>query len=126
MRLYSVALASLAVNAPLRWTDNLLTLHDIEDVRSETRGVARKIGYSALLRLAVIRDLHSRLGLGVGDAVALSARLLEPDAGAQIDLGCFRLSLDLPSLQQSLQDRLRDVIESAPQPRRGRPPGKRK
>jgi hypothetical protein len=122
LRFYGVAIASLAIDAPEKWTDNLLSQHDIPDVLSGRRGVARRVSRVALVRIALIRQLHVLAGLAVAEAVAVAEQLLASVAG-EVRLGRhLTLSLDLPSLERELDHRLSDALESAPAPRRGRPP----
>src|SRR5919112_2022082 len=99
MRLYDVAVASLAIDSPLKWTDNLLAHHAIPEVRSRARGVARGISWTGLVRIALIRELHLALGCGVREAVALSDLMLSaPDGviapGRFLSLGFERRALD--------------------------------
>ena len=122
MRSYDVAIASLAIDAPSKWTDNLLSQHRLPDVVSERRGVARRISYSGLVRLALIRQLHVELALGVGDAVRVADQLLDSGGTGVYESGQLRLTVDRPALERALDLRLTEVLESAPAPRRGRPP----
>ena len=124
MRSYSVAISSLAISAPHKWLDNLLSHCPIPDVGSERRGVARRIPHSALLRLALTRELHLELGMGVRDALALAGDLLSSSDGAVSRGGHLRVTCDRRALEQSVGARLRDALESAPTPRRGRPAGR--
>lgn len=121
MRLYSVAVASLAIDAPLKWTDNLIAHHDIPDVRSRTRGVARGVSWAGLVRIALVRELHVALGCGVREAVALSDALLQSPAES-LKVGRWAtVAFDRRALEQDLQRGLAEALESAPRPRRGRP-----
>jgi hypothetical protein len=121
MRLYNVAVASLAIEAPTKWTDNLIAHHAIPDVRSRNRGVARGISWAGLVRIALVRELHVALGCSVRDAVALSDLLLQSPAG-NLQLGRWTtVGFDRRALEQDLQGRLAEALESAPRPRRGRP-----
>ena len=122
MRFYDVAVASLAIDAPIKWTDNLLCQHRLPGVVSERRGVARRISYLGLVRLALIRQLHVQLALGVGDAVRVADRLFDSGGTGVYASGQLRLSVDRPALERALDLRLTEVLESAPAPRRGRPP----
>ena len=124
MRLYSVAVTSLAVGAPLKWTDNLVAHHDIPEVRSTRRGVARAASWTGVVRIAVIRALHLELGCSVHEAVALSDALLQAPNGTVMLGGRLTLAVDRAALERELQARLADVLESAPRPRRGRPAGR--
>ena len=124
MRFYDVAMASLAIDAPVKWTDNVLSQHRVSDVVSAHRGVARRIPHTALLHLALIRELHADLGLSVRDALGLARQLLAPDGDGEAWRGSVRIRCDRASLERSLDLRLRDALESAPAPRRGRPPSR--
>jgi hypothetical protein len=124
MRFYSVAVAALAIDAPLKWTDNLLAHHAIAEVAHRQRGVARGISWHALVRLAVIRQLHVLLGCGVREAVALSGHLLDSAHGSSLSVGALTILLEQDALERDLHARLKDALESAPRPRRGRPPAK--
>ena len=121
MRSYDVAIASLAIGAPRKWIDNLLSHHQVPDVVLERRGVARRIPHSALVRLALVRELHVQLGLGVRDALVLAGDLLSSGAGGVHHRGHLRVTCDHSSLEEMVSARLRDALESAPVPRRGRP-----
>jgi hypothetical protein len=125
MRYYDVALASLAIAAPVKWTDNLLSHHEIPGVVAHRRGVARRLSYLAVLHLAVVRELHLSLGTSARDAVAMAVQLLAERSAAVHRSGHLRVTLDRPALEQALDLRLRDALESAPTPRRGRPPRRR-
>lgn len=88
------------------------------------RGVARRIPRPALLALALTRELHVGLGLGVRDALRLAIALLAEEGGGEWRDGAIRLVLDRGALERALDERLRVALESAPAPRRGRPPGR--
>ena len=121
MRLYDIGLASFAIDAPLKWTDNLLSQHFVPGVRSIKRGVARQFSYQTLVRLAIIRQLHTSFGVSVAEAVKIADELWESD-GHFYSVGPLRLILDMQALEHTLQDRLRDAHESVPVRKRGRPP----
>ena len=121
MRLYSVAVASVAIEAPEKWTDNLIAHHVLAGVQSRARGVARGISWPALVHIALIRVLHTRMGCSVRDAVSFAAALLaSPDnllaAGPHLTL-----AFDRERFERDLHRHLADALESAPRPRRGRP-----
>lgn len=124
MRLYDVAVAALVIRAPQKWLDNLLSHHDVPDIAAARRGVARRIPYSALMNLALARDLHVEVGLSVRDAVRLAAQLLLAEGHGVHESGHVRVTFDREGLERALDARLRDVLESAPAPRRGRPSGR--
>ena len=121
MRLYSVAVASLAIDAPVKWTDNLIAHHVIPDVHSRARGIPRGVSWVGLVRITLIRELHQALGCGVREAVALSDRLLRaPDHVVTVGRWST-LGFDRRGLEEDLRRRLAEALESAPRPRRGRP-----
>jgi hypothetical protein len=124
MRLYDVAIAALAIGAPQKWVDNLLSHHDVPGVVTARRGVARRIPHSALMQLALARDLHVEIGLSVRDALRLAAELLVADSHTVHEGGHVRVTFDRTGLERVLDARLRDALESAPTPRRGRPRGR--
>jgi len=125
MRVYDIAVVTLAIDAPRKWTDNLLSQYQLVEVLSSRQGVARRISYSALIRLSVIRQLHGELGIGVADAVRIAERLLESGRSPVLEVGNLKLTFDLDALRRNLDHRLAIALESAPSPRRGRPPRKR-
>lgn len=124
MRSYSVAISSLAIGAPPKWLDNLLSHFHVPNVAMERRGVARRIPHSSLLLLALARELHLELDLGVRDALALASDLLAADGGVVSRGGHLHVTCDLLALERAVSSRLRDALESAPTPRRGRPAGR--
>jgi hypothetical protein len=121
VRLYSVAVTALAVGAPVKWTDNLLSQHEIPNVRGRARGVARGVAWPAVVQIALIRELHIRLGCGVREAVALAADLLAASAGTLAVGDLLTLGFERDGFERALHVRLADALESAPRPRRGRP-----
>ena len=124
MRRYDIAAATLAIGAPRKWTDNVLSQYDIPDVLSVRQGVPRRISYIALIRLAVIRQLHTELRIGVSDAIQIAARLLDSGQKGVLEVGQLRLGVDYAAVRQAVDARLAMAMESAPAPRRGRPPRK--
>jgi hypothetical protein len=126
MRGYDVAVASLAIDAPTKWTDNVLSQHDVPGVVAARRGVTRRITRAALLHLALTRELHVGLGMGVRDALSFAHELLALDAAdMSLARASLRLGCDHVLLERTLDQRLREALESAPVPRRGRPPRRR-
>jgi len=121
VRSYDVAVASLAIDAPTKWTDNLLSQHSIPDVVSARRGVTRRITHPVLIRIALIRQLHTSIGVSVADAVRIAADLLRPDTPAVYLSGQVSVHVNFKELERVLDDRLAGALESAPSPRRGRP-----
>lgn len=122
MRLYSVAVTALAVDAPVKWTDNLLSQHEIQNIWGRARGVARGVTWPGVVQIALIRELHIRLGCGVREAVALSGDLLQAPEGRTVVGDRLTLGFERDGFERALHARLADALESAPRPRRGRPP----
>ena len=121
MRGYDLRITGLAIRAPGKWIDNLLSQHDVVEVPRARRGVARTISHAALVHLALTRELHVSLGLGVREALRLSRQLLASSKEVGVPTGHLRISVDRETLERTLDARLREVLESAPSPRRGRP-----
>jgi hypothetical protein len=121
VRLYSVAVASVAVKAPEKWTDNLLAHHELAGVHSRARGVARGISWPALVQVALARELHARVGCSVRDAVSFAATLLADPDGLMAPSPYLSVAFDRERFESDLHRRLADALESAPRPRRGRP-----
>ena len=124
MRSYTIAIAALAIGAPHRWMDNILSQFTIPDVISVRRGVARKLSYAAIVRLAIVRQLHTELGIGTGDAVRLTAKMLYSETAGVLESGHLTLSVNWAEVERTENARLADALESHPNRRRGRPPGK--
>jgi hypothetical protein len=121
VRLYSVAVTSLAIQAPEKWTDNLLSQHQLPGVQGRSRGVARGVSWHALVRIALVRELHIRLGCAVRDAVSFADTILTSPASA-IEAGShLTVAFDRIRFEHDLHRRLADALETAPRPRRGRP-----
>lgn len=122
MRSYTVAVTSLAIDAPERWTDNVLCQFVIPGVISVRRGIARKLPHAVVVRLAIIRQLNTSLGVGVGDAIRLTADLLRSEPVGVFESGQLKLVLNMRDVERSVDARLAAALESSPIRRRGRPP----
>jgi hypothetical protein len=122
VRYYDVAMASLAITAPIKWTDNLLSHHVLPGVTARRRGVARRISRDALIVLALTRELHISLDMSVRAAVAAARAMLAPGGAGVLQSGHVRVTVDRASLEHAVDLRLRDALETAPVRRRGRPP----
>jgi hypothetical protein len=59
--------------------------------------------------------------LSVRDALVVADRLLLPGSDDVHQRGHLRVTFDRAGLERALDQRLRDALESAPAPRRGRP-----
>jgi hypothetical protein len=121
VRLYSVAVTSVAIDAPEKWTDNLIAHHGLPGIQSRARGVSRGISWPALLQIALTRELHTQIGCSVRDAVSLAGALLGSPDGVMAPGPHLSMSFDRGRFERDLHRRLVDALESAPRPRRGRP-----
>lgn len=121
MRLYSVAVASVAIDAPEKWTDNLIAHHELEGIQSRARGVARGISWPALVHIALARELHVGIGCSVRDAVSFAAVILAAPESLIATGPHLTLTFARERFEHDLHRRLVDALESAPRPRRGRP-----
>jgi len=121
MRLYNVAVTSVAIEAPEKWTDNLIAHYELPGVQSRARGVARGISWPALVHIALIRELHTRIGCSVRDAVSFAGALLGSPDGMLVASTHLALAFDRMRFEHDLRRHLADALESAPRPRRGRP-----
>lgn len=122
MRSYDVAAASLAIGAPLKWTDNLLSRHSVSGVEQGGQGTTRRLAPGAVLRIAVIRILADSLGISVARALPIAERICDsPVHAAELGGGAGVITVDIPRLERQLAVRLADAVESAPRRARGRP-----
>lgn len=122
MRVYDVAVASLALGVEKKWLDNLLSQHDIAGVEHVARGVTRRLSTRALVTAAAVRDLQHELGVPAGRAVALVARVLAASHHRLELSSALSITLDLTMLERDLEHRLVHAMETAAPRRRGRPP----
>jgi len=121
VRSYSVAVSAFAIGASRKWLDNVLSHFTIPGIAVEKRGVARRIPHATLVHLALARELHTSLAMGVREALQLASDLLAAEGGVVPAGGHLRITWDRMTLEVELSQRLRDALEFAPMPRRGRP-----
>lgn len=119
MRSYDVAVASLAIGAPTKWTDNVIAHNALPGVMKIQRGVARRISHTALLQLVIARQLQTAMGMSAHDAVRIGLALVESGV---VHHGPISISIDLAALERQLAPRIAHALESAPTRPRGRPP----
>ena len=125
-RFYHVAVASVATGSDIRWLDNLLSRHRLRGVERAGQGQVRKISFTGLVHIMVVRHLTETFGMTMTRAVEVAARL-SASGDHQMALGAgLTLHLDLARLQRDLEHRIRDAAEIVVAPRRGRPPRIRK
>ena len=130
MRAYSVDVAALALGVDRKYLDNLLSHHAIPGCIGVRQGVRRRIARDGVTHLAIVIALARELGMPLARAVDLGCRLhaqgavplSAPGSAAATATGELRIALDLTALERRLDLRLAAAIESAREPRRGRPP----
>lgn len=125
-RAYSVAAAAFALDVAPKWLDNFLSQHDVPGVVAAERGVARRIPLSALVLVAIARDLQRELGVGLGRGLEAAVRLVGRDDDASIlSIGeAAVLRVDVAAMRRAIEDRLVIAMEILVAPRRGRPPAR--
>ncbi len=121
---YTVATVALAINADIKWVDNVLSHHAVPGVTQSRQGVPRTISSSGVLQLLLIRRLTETLRLPMELAVE-GAGVLGRD-GRWVIGPALNVEADREGLAEETRARLEYAVEAAPLPRRGRPPGKAK
>jgi hypothetical protein len=120
-RAYTISTAALTLRTSVKWLDNVLSHHVVSGVHAERQGVARRLGIEAILILAVVVLLVQDLGLPIPDAIRLAEALVKADGAYQSRSG-LSVGLELAPLRENVLQRLEAAVETAPIPRRGRPP----
>ena len=123
-RSYSVAAAAFALDVAPKWLDNFLSQHAVPGVVAEERGVARRIPLSALVLVAIARDLQRELGVGLGRGLEAARRLADTNEDiGRLPIGdAAVLRVEVAALRRAIEDRLVIAMEILVAPRRGRPP----
>lgn len=122
MPLYNTATTAAALGVSPKWLDNLLSHNDIQGVATESQGVARRLPLSVVTALALAMDLIDDLAIPAPAALRLASRILSTNGGQLVVPSGLRLSIDLESLHSRVLEQLARAVETAPTPRRGRPP----
>ena len=133
-RAYTLAVAALAIDVTPKWLDNVLSHHDVPGVGRGRQGRRRQIPPVALSLLAIARVLHTELHVPIARALEIATEAVRADAGARgeshgdggerfISRGPhLRIAIDVAALGDDLDRRVREAVEFAATPRRGRPP----
>ena len=120
-RAYTVATAALALGAPIKWVDNILSHNEVPGIRQERQGIARHLSIEGLLVLAITALLMDELGLSPSKAIAVAEGIMK-SSGRYVVRQELTIEIDLSAFRTSLIERLESAVEIAPIPRRGRPP----
>ncbi|HEY8166167.1 MAG TPA: hypothetical protein VIF83_11495 [Gemmatimonadaceae bacterium] len=126
MRGYTLAAAAVTLRVSHKWLDNVLSHHPVPGVRRTRQGVRRLLSPAALHQLEIALVLTRSLGIPFSIAIPLAAEIHE--SGGSLDLPGARrvhIAMDLSALISDVDRRLADAVESAPTPKRGRPPKRR-
>lgn len=122
MPLYNSATTAAALGLPPKWLDNLLSHNDLAGVQAEAQGVSRRLSLSAVLTIALARELIENLGVSSAISLQLAGKLLQLSDSTLVIGQHLQLRVSLTSLRASVLEQLSHAVEAAPTPRRGRPP----
>ena len=117
---YSVRVAALALDVPVKWIDNVLSHHELVGVSRTTHGVPRRLDDNALLALALCRTLAAETGMPIARAASLARDIVESGGRVAIGPG-VALDVALDDVRRGLRARAIDAAEAVFHVRRGRP-----
>jgi hypothetical protein len=120
-RAYTVTTSALALGVSAKWVDNTLSQHRVIGVSQQKQGVARRLSVGALVTLHLSLLLIRDLSIPLGKAIVLSESIVEGRGTAETEAGIV-VQIDLEMVRSRLDEQLESAVESAPVPRRGRPP----
>jgi hypothetical protein len=109
----------MALQAPIKWVDNVLSHHDIRGVDRAKRGVDRHLSFDAIVALSIVWVVARDLGVPLSKAVDIAEQLLDCAQREITTAGGLRIFLDVNGLAEHLNIRLTEVAETAPRMRRG-------
>ena len=121
MPAYSVAAAAVAIEAPLKWVENLLSRYEVPGAEKGMQGAARRLSVETIVSLAIIRDLTVVLGVPVAGAVGWCAAIARGDNTVPEARGRVRIVADMPAIRDHVARGLSRAVESLVTPKRGRP-----
>jgi len=119
---YNTLTAATVLGVTPKWLDNLLSHNDIDGLRSDRQGVARRLSLATITVLSLTKELIDTLDVAAPAALRIAARLLNNPNGYLDVSPRLHLSLRADALKADVLDRLARAVEVAPTPRRGRPP----
>ena len=121
MRAYTVATAAVALGVGAKWVDNVLSHHAIPGVTQSRQGIARRLTGEAVSVLEIALRLTRLFGIPLRRALDLAARLTDRSSGNVNAVDGCELRVDVAAVRSQIEARLREAVEYAPAPRRGRP-----
>ena len=121
---HSVRVAALAIDAPIKWIDNVLSHHELGGVSRTTHGVARRLSDNGLLTLALCRMLTTHAGIPIGRAAWIANSAVASGGRVTLAPG-VALDVSLEEMRRWLRTRAVDAAEAVSHVRRGRPPRQR-
>ena len=122
MPLYNTATVATALQVAPKWLDNLLSHNELAGLHSDSQGVSRRLPLATVIAIALAKELIETLDLSASTAVRIAEDLLRDDNGELTMSPHIRLEVPLDTLRASVMDQLSHAVETAPTPRRGRPP----
>jgi hypothetical protein len=122
MPFYNTATAAAALEVSPKWLDNLLSHNKLDGLESESQGVSRRLSFSTIMVIALARDCIDTMGVPMPSALQLATRLLDTSDGELAISRCLSISVQLSVLRSNVLSKLARAVETAPTPRRGRPP----
>lgn len=124
MRSYHVATVAASLACSAKWVDNVLSRHALPGVVRARQGISRQVSFEGLVHLAVVQALVSEMGMPTESAVRLAVELCASGGESARGSRCA-IRVDLERLRSDLALALREAVETAVPPKRGRP-GKRR
>ena len=122
MPLYNTATVAAALGVPPKWLDNLLTHNEIQGFQNDVQGVARRLSVETIAFLMLTKELIDHVQLSAPAALRMARRLTNAPEGSLVLSPRLHLTLQPSALRADVLGKLRQAVEMAPAPRRGRPP----
>ncbi len=121
MPLYNTKTAAAVLEVTPKWLDNLLSHNSIDDLTTDTQGVARRLSVRSITMLVLAKELIDALVLPAPVALRVASRVLNTPNCELILSPRLRITISEETLKTDVLDRIASAVESAPTPRRGRP-----
>ena len=123
---YCVRAVAIALDAPFKWVDNVLSHHFVPGVTRNARGVERQVGDAGMLVLAMTRYLAVELGVPLALGTRIATAIASDSSGTEIvhrhslPSGVV-LEVPVAATVRRMRDRLVDASEAVAHIKRGRP-----